>query len=130
MVLAGYKTRNPNKIGIQLSQHPLIIEEVRKRMDARLERHELNADYVINKLMTLVENTLKDSDRIRALELLGKTMAIFKERQEVSGPDGEAIKYEQKVRENVDGFTSKLSRLVESQRAGNVVELPKRVGEG
>lgn len=108
-----YKTDNPNKIGMQLMQHPLVAAAIKESFDARRERMELTADYVIHKLIALAEEAGRDGDKIRALELLGKNLGIFKERQEISGPDGEAIRYEQKIREEADEFTNALKNLVD-----------------
>lgn len=126
VLIAGYRTDNPTKLGMQLMQHPLVLKEIKDREDRRIARMELTQDYVIHKLMDLVEQTVKDGDRIRALELLGKTLSLFKERQEISGPDGEAIKYEQKVREEADEFTRALQNL--AKKADKAKEL-KVVGE-
>ena len=130
VLIAGYKTTNQNRIGTELLQHPLIKEAIREAMESRRERMELSADYVLNKLMVLAEQTEKDSDRLRALELLGKTMALFKERQEVSGPDGDAIRYEQKVREDVADFTRAITRLSERNRKAGVVAVPDAGANG
>lgn len=134
--MTTYKTDNPTKMGMFLMQHPLVSAEIKERMNARKERMELSADYVIHKLLELVDNTEKDGDRIRALELLGKTLSLFKERQEISGPDGKAIEYEQKIKEDVNDFTQRLKRLAEqssndssgdaAEGKGRVVKLPKR----
>ena len=97
VIKAGYITKNHNKVALQLMQHPLVKTEIQSRMADRQERMALSGDYIIYKLMDIVEETAKDGDRIRALELLGKTLALFKERQEISGPDGEAIQMEQRV---------------------------------
>lgn len=116
VLAAGYKTGNADKLAMQLKQHPLIIKEIKDRMDSQRARMELTADYVLHKLIEMVEQTDKDNDRIRALELLGKNLGLFKERTEISGPDGEAIKYEQKVKQDAADFASRLSRL--ASRAG------------
>lgn len=109
--VAGYKTNNPAVLGTQLMQQPLVVQTIKEIEQARRERLELTADYVINKLMDLVEGTDKDNDRIRALELLGKNLGLFKERQEISGPDGKAIEYEQKLKEDANDFTRAIARL-------------------
>lgn len=119
-----YKTDNPNKIGMQLMQHPLVAKEIKEIQDARRERMELTADYVLHKLISVVEETAKDGDRIRALELLGKNLGLFKERTEISGPDGEAIKMEQKVREDAADFARKLSGLIARGGKAGVSEIP------
>lgn len=112
---AGYKTRNQNRIAAELLSHPLVKAEIDKRTSERREKMELKADYLINKLINLMEKDgIKDSDLIRAIELAGKSIALWKERQEISGPDGKAIEMEQKVKENVEEFTAKMARLAAS----------------
>ena len=121
---AGYKTRNQNRIASDLLNHPLVKAEIEARTSQRREKMELKADYLINKLIAMIEkDDTKDGDVIRAIELAGKSIALWKERQEISGPDGESIKMEQKVQENVQDFTSKLSRLASRGGSGDVVKL-------
>lgn len=113
---AGYAKKTQARTSFSLLRHPLVIKTIRERMEARKERMELTADYVIHKLMTMIESDedkMKHADTIRALELLGKSLALWKERQEISGPDGEAIRYEQEVKENVEDFTSKIGNLAD-----------------
>ena len=43
-------------------------------------------DYIIKKLIKEVEEGTKASSRIRALELLGKTVSLFKEKTEINIP--------------------------------------------
>lgn len=128
--VAGYKTNNPGVLGTQLMQHPIIVREIRRLEKEREDRLALSADYVINKLMDLVEDTAKDNDRIRALELLGKNLGLFKERQEISGPDGEAIKYEQKVKEDAADFARAIARLAERRGEAGVAEVPNTGTDG
>jgi hypothetical protein len=117
---AGYQTRNQNRIAAELLAHPLVSAEIERRTQDRREKMELKADYLINKLINLMEKeSIKDGDLIRAIELAGKSLALWKDRQEISGPDGEAIKMEQKVQENVSDFTRKLSRLAAVPGAGS-----------
>lgn len=129
---AGYKTRNPNKLASELLRHPLVKAAIDDRMAEKQERNELTEDYIIQKLIKIVEDTDKSSPTaaLRGLELLGKTLGLFKERQEISGPDGEAIKMEQKVKENAADFTSKLASLVKRAGTDNVVEFPDGGREG
>ena len=88
---------------------------------------EFSADFLLTKLMTIItDDDVKTTDKLRAIELAGKSIALWKDRQEISGPDGEAIKMEQKVKQDVADFTSRLSRLSAKQGEGGVVEFPKR----
>lgn len=110
---AGYKTKNPNRIATDLLRHPLVKRELDKFREERKERMEATVDYVLTKLVTIVEDTEKGNPQaaLRGLELLGKHLGMYKDRQEISGPDGEAIKYEQKVKEDAESFTSAIARL-------------------
>ena len=130
---AGYKTRNRDVMAAQLMQHPLVKREIANRTAERREKMELSAEYVIHKLINIVENTDEGNPQaaLRGLELLGKHLGLFKDRQEISGPDGGAIEMEQKeVKQNVADFTSKLSRLASRGGTAEVVEFPKRQREG
>lgn len=116
---AGYKCHNgsENRIATNLLRHPLVSEEIRKLEEVKREHLELTADYVLFKLMEIVEATQKENPNaaLRGLELLGKKLGLYRDRQEISGPDGEAIRMEQKIKEDVDDFTRKLQRLSASK---------------
>lgn len=129
---AGYVTRNRNRIAAELLAHPLVKAEIEKRTAKRREDMELKADYLIHKLVKIIEATEEDNPQacLRAIELAGKSIALWKERQEISGPDGESIKMEQKIKEDVNDFTSKLSRLAQSGGEAGVVKFPDRKGNG
>jgi phage terminase small subunit len=109
-----------NRMASELMAHPLIQDEIAHRQAKRTQRSEVKAEYLLLKLMEIIdsegEGRERTGDRLRAIELAGKAIALWKERQEVSGPDGEAIKHEQHVKESVADFTSRLSSL--AQRAG------------
>lgn len=131
VIKAGYKTSNPAQLAAELRNHPLVSEELAKREAEVQDEREIERDYLLNKLVEVIENTQeKTSDKLRAIELAGKAIALWRERQEISGPDGDAIKMEQKTQQNVADFKSKLSRL--SKRAGtdNVVKFPDSEGDG
>ena len=118
---AGYKTNNPNRIATDLLRHPLVRKEIEDRQAERRDRLELSADYVIHKLIAIVEQTEAGNPQaaLRGLELLGKNLGLFKERQEISGPDGEAIKYEQKVKEDAADFSRAIARLAERKNVSD-----------
>lgn len=128
---AGYTTTNPNRIATDLLRHPLVRIEIDKRQDVRREELALSADYIITKLIAIVEETDKGNPQaaLRGLELLGKHLGMFRERTEISGPDGEAIQY-QKVQEDAADFTSAIARLAERGRKDRMVELADTGTEG
>lgn len=128
---AGYKSSNPNKLAGKLLLHPLVAEAIAEKKKERQEKTELSAEYVIQKLIAISDKQEESNPNasLRALELLGKHLGLYKDRQEISGPDGEAIQMEQKVKQNVDEFTSRIARLAERGRKGSVVEFPNGRGE-
>ena len=130
VIRAGYVTKNPNRVAAQLMQHPLVLDEIKKRQKDRGDKLELTANYVITRLIKLAEEATREGDQIRALELLGKTMALFKERQEISGPDGDAIRHEQKVNEDVADFTRAITKLSQRNRATGISAVPDERAEG
>ena len=125
VIKAGYKTKNPAQLGAELRNHPLICEELDKRETKIQDEREIERDYLLNKLIDIIESPgEKTQDRLRAVELAGKSIALWKDRQEISGPDGEAIKTEQKTAENVRDFKGKLAVLTKrASGASNVVQL-------
>lgn len=128
--MSSYKTDNPAQMAAELMQHPLVQAEIKRRLDLRSEKSEVKAEFLIQKLMTIIEATQADNPNacLRAIELAGKSIALWKERQEISGPDGEAIRHEQHIKESVADFTSRISGLAQRNGTDNVVSLPVRGG--
>ena len=124
MEMSMYKAKStPDRHAIELLQHPLVAAEIKRRMDIRAEKSEVKAEYLINKLMSIIEATETENPQaaLRAIELAGKSIALWKERQEISGPDGGAIETEQRVKESAADFTSKLSGLIKRSGTDNNV---------
>lgn len=124
---SGYKTKNPNRLGTELLRHPLVKAQIDEALSKRMEQNEVKADYLINKLISIIENTETSNPQacLRAIELAGKSIALWKERQEISGPDGGAIQTEQKIKEDVESFTSSISRLARRSGESEVLKFPK-----
>lgn len=127
-------------LAAELMNHPLIQVEVKKRLEAREAKSEVKAEFLIMKLMEIIAATQEDNPTaaLRAIELAGKSIALWKERQEISGPDGEAIRHEQNIKESVADFTNRLNaiaskpsgnpREANARGTGNVVSFPERSG--
>lgn len=124
---AGYKTKNPTRLGAELMNHPLVATEIERRLEERSDKAELRADYLINKLVEIIDNPdERTSDTLRAIELAGKTLALWRERQEITGADGGAVELEQKkIDEDAADFTRQLSRLAKRAGEGEVVKFPE-----
>jgi phage terminase small subunit len=128
---AGYKSTTPNRLGTKLLKHPLVAAEIAKRKEIRQEKTELSAEYVITKLIAIADRHEEENPNatLRALELLGKHLGLYRDRQEISGPDGEAIHIkEEQIRQNVDEFTSRIALLAKRNGTDNVVEFPNARG--
>ena len=120
-----------HKTSAELMNHPLVKAEIEKRMVKREQKSEVKAEYLINKLIEIIDSDqIKTADTLRAIELAGKSIALWKERQEISGVDGAAIQHEQHVKESVADFTSRISSLVKRGGTSNVVSFPERSGTG
>lgn len=128
--LSAYSPSKNNAIcAAELMNHPLVVAEVKRRQTLRTEKSEVKAEYLINKLISIIDSDdVKTADTLRAIELAGKSIALWKERQEISGPDGEAIRHEQHVKESVADFTSRISGLVKRAGTDNIVGFPERGG--
>jgi phage terminase small subunit len=129
--LGSYKTDHPHRHGQRLLQHPTIREEIMKRQAARSKKFEVTAEYLVEELTGILTKSKEDNNHtaaLRAIELMGKTIALWKDRQEVTGADGEAIKHEQLIKENAADFTSRISGLAKRAGTSNVVEFPNGSG--
>jgi hypothetical protein len=114
----------------ELMNHPLVVQEIAKRQAKREQKSEVKAEYLIQKLLEIIaaDDTEKTADRLRAVELAGKAIALWKDRQEVTGADGGAIEVQQEVKENVADFTSRISSLVKRRESDSAVVVPFRDG--
>lgn len=115
----------------ELMNHPLVSAEIERRMEKRQQKSEVTADYLIAKLIDIIDDIEeeKTGDRLRAIELAGKAIALWKERQEHTGADGEAIRIEQERTQSVADFTSRISSLAKRAGEDNVVSFPIGSGE-
>lgn len=111
---AGYTTKYPNRIAFQLLEN----RAVRITIDAlRAERNknsDVTKDFVlrgIQKAIRLAEESGNLNALLRGHELLARHLGMFVDRTEISGPDGDAIRMEQKIKEDVADFTRSLTRL-------------------
>lgn len=131
---AGYKTENPNRIAARLMKNPGIRFAVDALKAERSRKSDVTQDYVLKEIVSIVESCKNGEEfnpnaALRGLELLAKHLGMLKERTEISGPDGDAIKYE-KVREDADDFTRAIAGLAKRAGTRGVAELPDTGTEG
>lgn len=109
-IRAGYKTSgNSAEVNAhKLLRNTKIQEEINKAMKAREKRTEITQDKVVSEYARVafadrLEITpkekeliglgfLKPFDKMKALEMVGKHLGMFKEKLELSGQDNEPIK--------------------------------------
>lgn len=129
---AGYKTKNPTRQGTELLNHPLVKEEIQKRREKLGEKSQLTVEYLVQKLTEIIQKEQEENPNaaLRAIELAGKHLGMYKDRQEISGPDGEAIRIEeQKVQEEADEFKSRIASIAKRTGTGTVLGFPKPSGK-
>ena len=92
-VRAGYSRRRAGEIGYQLLQKTTVQEAIKAAMVERGDRTHITQDFVLSELYKIAtqgaddgpESSLKYSNKLKALELLGKHMAMFTDKTELSG---------------------------------------------
>lgn len=77
-IKAGYTPKNARTTAVQLLANPNIKQKVDEMLKEKASRNSLSADMVLNELKSIAfDRTNKVSDRIRALDLLGKHLKLF-----------------------------------------------------
>lgn len=126
---AGYKVSrsNANRTAVELRKHPLVKAEIEARMAKKRAKSELTAEYLVDKIMKIIDDTEEGNPQaaLRGIELAGKYLGIWRDRQEISGPDGKAIEIEETTKQDVRDFTSRIARLANRSSEGGVSEFPK-----
>ncbi len=128
VLLAGYNTINPVRQATELMQNPMVKAEIERRRQMAIKKSELTVEYLTQKLLEIIAKEQEENPQaaLRAIELAGKSIAMFKERQEISGPDGDAIRVqEQRVQEEADEFKSRMASIATRGPAGGVSLFPK-----
>ncbi|MXO84758.1 hypothetical protein GRI38_01750 [Altererythrobacter aurantiacus] len=83
-IAAGYSGKHAAKTAYDLLQLPKIAEVIDKERQDTADRNRIDADWVIERLKHEAEDPDNSGgERIRAIELLGKTLRLFVERKEV-----------------------------------------------
>lgn len=115
---AGYDTKYANRLATTMLGNPAIKAAIDALTIQNASESALKPEYVINKIKRTIEKAeAKDNHTavLRGCELLARSLGMFVERKEISGPNGEAIEYKQ-VQEAADAFTSAIAGLIERGR--------------
>lgn len=93
-IRAGYSEKTAYSIGHENLNKPEIAEAIREQTQKATTSTELTREFVINGLMDIATNGKVESARTRAYELLGKHMALFTDRLEVTTITKDALQAE------------------------------------
>ena len=102
-IRAGYSARTAYSQAHELLKKPEIQSLIKELEDAAADRAAITVDKIVARLNKIAEDpNAKDSDKIRADELLGKYLGMFSERLNLSG--------------SVDTGTEKLAEILAQLR--------------
>lgn len=95
-IRAGYSEKTAEQIGYQLLQKTLVQDAIQEAREKRQQRTEITQDMVVEELRAVAfakaadytDSTLKYSNKLKALELLGKHLGMFTDKVEHSGETG------------------------------------------
>jgi hypothetical protein len=110
---AGYNGNNLNRVASQLLAKPNVKAAIDTLAKKKLEEVSLTEQYVIKKLVRTIEKAEQDNNLaavLRGIELAAKNLGMLRDRTEITGKDGEAIKYEEVQNEAAD-FVRSLSSI-------------------
>jgi len=125
-VRAGYAPKNADRQAYLLQMNVGVrayIEHL--QLSHKAKAVDINPDWVTSETVKTYQETDKASDKLRALELLSKILGMLKERTEISGPDGEAIRIQN---EEIERETRALENLFETLAKKKTVFLEKPNG--
>lgn len=111
-IRAGYSQNYPDRQAHLLLKHKGVaayVDFLSRSKEAALVS--VSPDYVIQKVTEIITKAgARDGDRLRGLELIARHLGMFIDRTEISGKDGEAIKYQETIVE-ADEFTRKIAKM-------------------
>lgn len=123
---AGYAAKYPSKQAYQMLRNPAIKACIDQLTLQRASDSVVKPEFVMNKIVKTINKAEQDNNLnavLRGCELLARATGMFIERQEISGPNGNAIELKQ-VRDAADAFTSAIAGLVERSGEGNLSLVP------
>lgn len=121
---AGYQAKEPNKMAYQLLNNPGIRYGIDALLMERAKNVDVDVNYIVKKIVRSLERAEDKENEtavLRAAELLARHKGMFIERQEISGPDGDAIKME-KIENDAADFKSSIIRLAKRDGARDADE--------
>jgi phage terminase small subunit len=93
-IKAGYSEKTAYSQGQRLLKNV----EIAKLLEKRVATAIITADEILNDVKTIAKSRCRESDRLKAYELLGKHLRMWTDRTELSGPDGGPLEIESVIR--------------------------------
>ena len=87
---AQYSGATAHSIGSRLLKRPDVQAAIADKRSEHARANELTVEWVIERLKMLADAGIK-GDSVKALDLLGKSLGMWRDRVEHSGPDGGPI---------------------------------------
>jgi phage terminase small subunit len=89
---AGYSEKAAGTVGCNLLKNPVVSKMIADMEEANQVEGLITVDKIVHRLNSIAENeAAKDSDKIRANELLGKYLGMFTEKVEMKGQIDTAV---------------------------------------
>ena len=89
---AGYSEKTAYSIGIENLKKPAIEQAINQQIENQRQRVLVDADYIINGIKKIADNSERDGDKLKAYELLGKHLKLFTDKTELTGKDDGEIR--------------------------------------
>jgi phage terminase small subunit len=81
-IRAGYSEKTASVIGQENLMKPYLRSEIDKRLEERAINNGITAEFVLNGIKDIAIKGDKESDKLKAFELLGKHLKLFTEKVE------------------------------------------------
>jgi len=116
-IRAGYSPKTAEVIGYENLRKPQLNLAIEKAMKDRANKTGITAEYVLNGIKAIADREgIRESDTLKAYELLGKHLKLFTEKTEVSGSGGGPIQTDSKI--DLSGLTvEELRQLAKLKQA-------------
>lgn len=89
---AGYSEKTAKEMGHENLTKPHISEAISKALAERSQRVEWTAEDILRDIKTIAKNGENESVKLKALELGGKHLGMFKDKVELTGDEGGPLK--------------------------------------
>jgi phage terminase small subunit len=90
-IRSGYNPKTARQIGSENLSKPYIKSEIDKRLAKRATDNGITAEFVLNGIKGIAVKGERESDKLKAFELLGKHLKLFTDKQEIEANVGMKI---------------------------------------